>query len=53
MRFLADMGISQRVVTWLRAQGHEATHLRDEGLQTLADGAIFTKAFRESRIILT
>jgi predicted nuclease of predicted toxin-antitoxin system len=53
MRFLADMGISQRVVTWLRARGHDAMHLRDEGLQTLEDRAIFSKAIRESRIILT
>jgi predicted nuclease of predicted toxin-antitoxin system len=53
MRFLADMGVSQRVVTWLHEQGHDATHLRDEGLQKLENGAIFTKAFRESRIILT
>jgi predicted nuclease of predicted toxin-antitoxin system len=53
MQFLADMGVSQHVVTWLREQGHDATHLRDEGLQTLENGAIFTKAFRESRIILT
>jgi predicted nuclease of predicted toxin-antitoxin system len=53
MRFLADMGVSQRVVTWLHAQGHDAIHLRDEGLQRLENGDIFTKAFRESRIILT
>ena len=53
MRFLADMGISQRVVTWLQEQGHDATHLRDGGLQKLENGEIFTKAFRESRIILT
>jgi predicted nuclease of predicted toxin-antitoxin system len=53
MRFLADMGVSQRVVMWLHEQGHDATHLRDEGLQKLENGAIFTKAFRESRIILT
>jgi predicted nuclease of predicted toxin-antitoxin system len=53
MRFLADMGVSQRVVTWLQEQGHDATHLRDEGLQKLENGEIFTKAFRESRIILT
>jgi predicted nuclease of predicted toxin-antitoxin system len=53
MRFLADMGISQVVVTWLQAEGHEATHLRDEGLHQLENGEIFTKAFRESRIILT
>src|SRR5215470_8978927 len=53
MRFLADMGVSQRVVTWLQEQGHDATHLRDEGLQRLENGKIFTKALRESRIILT
>jgi predicted nuclease of predicted toxin-antitoxin system len=53
MRFLADMGVSQRVVTWLQEQGHDATHLRDEGLQRLENGDIFTKALRESRIILT
>jgi predicted nuclease of predicted toxin-antitoxin system len=53
MRFLADMGISHIVVTWLQAQGHDATHLRDEGLHRLENGEIFTKAFRESRIILT
>jgi predicted nuclease of predicted toxin-antitoxin system len=53
MRFLADMGISQEVVTWLRKQGHEATHLRDEGLQRLENGAIFIKAIHETRIILT
>ena len=33
MRFLADMGISHHVVAWLRDEGHDATHLRDEGLQ--------------------
>lgn len=52
MQFLADMGVSQEVVVWLRAQGYDATYLRDEGLQKLANGAIFTQAFRESRIIL-
>jgi predicted nuclease of predicted toxin-antitoxin system len=53
MRFLADMGIAQRVVQWLRSEGHEAVHLRDEGLQRLSNGAIFEKAAAERRIILT
>ncbi len=53
MRFLADMGVSQRVVRWLREAGHDATHLRDEGLHRLLDGDIFTKAAQEQRIILT
>ncbi len=53
MRFLADMGVSQQVVDWLRASGHEAVHLRDEGLQTLTDELIFQKAHEEQRIVLT
>ena len=53
MRFLADMGVSWRVVEWLRAAGHEANHLRDEGLQRLPNGGIFRKAAKENRIILT
>jgi predicted nuclease of predicted toxin-antitoxin system len=46
MRFLADMGVSQQVVEWLRTNGHDATHLRDEGLQRLSNGEIFQKAGR-------
>ena len=53
MRFLADMGVSTRVVEWLRASGHDATHLRDEGLQKLPNGEIFRKAIRERRVVLT
>jgi predicted nuclease of predicted toxin-antitoxin system len=53
MRFLADMGVDIRVVEWLRKQGHEAIHLRDEGLQRLPDPEIFAKAGAENRIILT
>ena len=53
MRFLADMGVSLRVVEWLRSSGHDAIHLRDEGLQTLPNGEIFQKALREHRIVLT
>jgi predicted nuclease of predicted toxin-antitoxin system len=36
-----------------REQGHEALHLRDQGLQRLPNGEIFTKAISENRIILT
>ncbi len=52
MRFLADMGVSQQVVEWLHTQGHEAVHLRDQGLQRLPNGEIFQKAANE-RIVLT
>jgi predicted nuclease of predicted toxin-antitoxin system len=53
MRFLADMGVSMRVVEWLRSSGHDAIHLRDEGLQKLPNGEIFQKAIREQRVVLT
>jgi predicted nuclease of predicted toxin-antitoxin system len=53
MRFLADMGVSVRVVEWLREHGHDATHLRDESLQRMADPDVFRKAATEGRILLT
>lgn len=53
MRFLADMGGSSRVVAWLREQGHDAIHLRDEGLQRLPNGRIFEKAAAEQRVLRT
>ncbi len=53
MRFLADMGVALRVVEWLRDEGHDAKHLRDEGLQRLSNGAIFEKATAERRVVLT
>lgn len=53
MRFLADMGVAGRVVDWLREQGHDAVHLREEGLSRLPDDEIVAKAISEHRIILT
>lgn len=53
MKFLADMGISQKSVAWLRAEGHDAVHLREEQLHRLPDAEILEKAKRESRIVLT
>jgi predicted nuclease of predicted toxin-antitoxin system len=53
MRFLADMGVAIRVVDWLRTQGHDAKHLRDEGLQRMIDSDVFRKAAGERRILLT
>jgi predicted nuclease of predicted toxin-antitoxin system len=42
-----------RVAAWLNSQGHDATHLRDEGLQRLANGGVFEKAIVESRVVVT
>jgi len=53
VRFLADMGVHVRAVEWLRDKGHDAKHLRDEGLQRLPNGEIFEKAITEGRVILT
>ena len=53
MRFLIDMCMDVRVAQWLRDQGYNASHLRDEGLQRLANGDIFNKAISEKRTILT
>jgi predicted nuclease of predicted toxin-antitoxin system len=53
MRFLADMGVLQIVVDWLRAEGHDTLHLCDQGLQRLPNGDIFQKAASEQRIVLT
>ncbi|MGH2608348.1 MAG: DUF5615 family PIN-like protein, partial [Tepidiformaceae bacterium] len=46
-------GVDVRVAAWLREQGHEAVHLRDEGLHRLPNGEIFAKAISERRVILT
>ncbi|MDO8587473.1 MAG: DUF5615 family PIN-like protein [Armatimonadota bacterium] len=53
MRFLADMGISPVTVAWLCREGHDATHLRDEGLRQLPDDLVLEKARAEKRILLT
>jgi len=53
MRFLADMGVAMRSVEWLREQGHDATHLREENLQRMSDADVFRKAATEGRILLT
>lgn len=53
MRFLADVGVSLSTVRALRQEGHDAVHLREQGLQRLPDEKILEKARQEGRIILT
>ena len=52
MKFLADMGISLKTVAFLRALGHEAVHLADQGLERLPDRDIVAKARQEGCILL-
>lgn len=53
MRFLADMGISPVTVDWLRRLGHDALHLREQGLERLPDEVVIEKALVEGRVVLT
>lgn len=47
------MGVSQSVLLWLREQGHDVWHLRERGLQRLADREVFSLAALEGRVVLT
>jgi predicted nuclease of predicted toxin-antitoxin system len=53
MRFLLDMGISPVSGQFLRDQGHDVIHLRDQGLERLPDPDILAKAREEERILIT
>ncbi len=53
MKFIADMGISQTTIKWLRDQGFNAVHVRDEMMHRAPDTEIVKKAKDENRIILT
>ena len=47
------MGVSLEVVRWLRSNGHDAVHLRDQSLNRLSDPEVFAKAVAEDRVLLT
>jgi len=47
------MCVDIRVADWLRSEGHDAVHLRDQGLYRMPNREIFEKAFSEDRIVLT
>lgn len=52
MKFIADMGISQTTVKWLREQGFDAIHVRDINMHRASDAAIVKKAIEEDRVVL-
>jgi len=52
VRFLANMGVSQLVIEWLKSSGHDAVHLREHDLQRMKDPDILAKARAEDRILL-
>jgi len=53
MKFLVDMGISPKTVSFMQSLGYDAVHLHDQGLDRLRDRVILKKALAEGRILLT
>ncbi|MBN1119549.1 MAG: DUF5615 family PIN-like protein [Anaerolineae bacterium] len=53
MKFLADMGISNLTVGWLRDQGYDALHAREAAMQRTPDEDLLEKARSEGRVLLT
>ena len=47
------MGLAQSTAVVLRANGHDAVHLREQGLQRMKDEDIILKARAENRVVLT
>jgi predicted nuclease of predicted toxin-antitoxin system len=53
MRLLLDMNMSPKVAERLRAEGHDAVHLRDLGLGRLPDHDVLDHAKTDQRIVVT
>lgn len=53
MRFLVDENLSPYVCEHLNAVGHDATHVRDEGMQGATDPQVLTEAAADQRGLLT
>lgn len=53
MRFLVDAQLPPALARWLVANGHEAAHVGDLGLQAASDAAIWDHALASSSAIVT
>lgn len=53
MRFLADAGLSPKTVEFLKQLGHEATHVRELGLERARDFELVERARVDSSVIVS